>query len=60
MTVFVPPVLSVDEGGGRVQVCAKLLTIEVIERRFTVTLSTSDGTGNTLDVSWQEITSPSF
>ncbi len=48
MTVSVPQVLSVSEGDGVAIVCATLLTIEAIERRFTVTLSTSDGTGKLL------------
>ncbi len=42
--VFVPDV-SVDEGAGMVQVCVTLLSVEPIERDFTVTLATDNHTG---------------
>ncbi len=46
MTVFVLPMLSVGEGDGMVEVCATLSAVEAIERNFTTTLITSNGTGN--------------
>ena len=38
--------VSVGEGDGIVQVCATLSAVEATERDFTITLATSDGTGN--------------
>ena len=45
MTVSIPAVVSVGEEDGMVQVCATLSAVEDTERDFTITLATSDGTG---------------
>ena len=45
MAVAVPAMVSVGEGDGMVQVCATLSAVEDTERDFTITLTTSDGTG---------------
>ena len=45
VTVSVPAILSVDEGGGMVQVCATLSAMNDTRRNFSITLATSDGTG---------------
>ncbi len=46
MIVSAPSMLSFNEGDGMVQVCAALSALEAIERNFTTTVTTSDGTGN--------------
>ncbi len=46
VTVSVPAMLNVSEGGGLVQVCVTLSAVEDTERNFTVSLATSDGTGS--------------
>ncbi len=46
MIVSVPSMLIVGEGDEMVQVCATLSSMEATERNFTITLATSDGTGN--------------
>ena len=45
MTVSIPAVVSVGEEDGMVQVCATMSAVEDTERDFTITLATSDGTG---------------
>ena len=45
MTVSIPDMVSVGEEDGMVQVCATLSAVEDTERNFTITLATSDGTG---------------
>ena len=47
VTVMVPAMVSVDEGGirGVVQVCAELSAMEATQREFSVTLASSDGSG---------------
>ena len=37
--------MSVSEGDGMVHVCAKVSAVEEIQRDFTVTFATIDGTG---------------
>ena len=45
VSVSVPAMVSVGEGDGMVQVCATLSAVEDTERNLTITVSTSDGTG---------------
>ena len=45
VTVMVPAMVSVDEGGGMVQVCVELNAMEATQREFSVTLTTSDDSG---------------
>ena len=45
VTVMVPAMVSVDEGGGMVQVCAELNAMEATQREFNVTLASSDDSG---------------
>ncbi len=46
VTVSIPAMLGVGEGDGMVQVCAALSAAVATERSFTITLATSDDTGN--------------
>ena len=45
VTVSIPPMVSVGEEDGMVQVCATLSAVEDTERDLTITLATSNGTG---------------
>ncbi len=46
VTVSVPAMLNIGEGGGMVQVCVTLSAVEDTERNFAISLATSDGTGS--------------
>ena len=48
VTVSVPAMVSVGEGDGTVTVCARLSAVEATERNFTISLNSSDGTGNVI------------
>ena len=45
VTVSVPAIIYIGEEDGKVQVCVTLSAMERIETNFTITLTTSDGTG---------------